>query len=131
MKIVISVRAKKLTNAQALKALRHNLREPGSTRAKKGEEVYIKINKISNNRTFIYWKDLLSDVRYFRKMEFVGKKNINYLFDKTLKRITKDYEEQKDSRGRHKKLRKNTKIFEKIIATSVRIELEKVKPIGV
>lgn len=50
-------------------------------------------------------------------MEFVGKKNIDDLFDKTLKRITKDYEEQKDSRGRHKKLRKNTKIFEKIIVT--------------
>lgn len=54
MKIVISVRAKKLTNAKAIKALRHNLREPDSIKAKRGEEVYIKVDKISNNRTFIY-----------------------------------------------------------------------------
>ncbi|RKV98276.1 MAG: hypothetical protein D8H92_02520 [Campylobacter sp.] len=74
MEIVVSVRAKKLTNAKAIKALRHNLREPGSIKAKRGEEVYIKVDKISDNRTFIYWKDLLSDVRYFMEMEFVGKK---------------------------------------------------------
>ena len=117
MKIVVSVRAKKLTNAQALKALRHNLREPNSIRAKRGEEVYINVDKISGNRTFIYWKDLLSDVRYFREMEFVGKKNIDDLFSSTLDRITKDYESQTDSRGRCKKLRKNTKIFEEIIIT--------------
>lgn len=117
MKIVVSVRAKKLTNAQALKALRHNLREPGSIRAKKGEEVYIDVNKISDNRTFIYWKDLLSDVRYFREMEFVGKKNIDDLFSSTLDRITKDYESQTDSRGRRKKLRKSTKVFEEMIVT--------------
>lgn len=115
MEIVVSVRAKKLTNAKAIKALRHNLREPGSIKAKRGEEVYIKVDKISDNRTFIYWKDLLSDVRYFREMEFVGKKNIDDLFSSTLDRITKDYESQTDSRGRRKKLRKNTKIFEEII----------------
>lgn len=117
MEIVVSVRAKKLTNVQALKALRHNLREPGSIKAKRAEEVYIKVDKISDNRTFIYWKDLLSDVRYFREMEFVGKKNIDDLFSSTLDRITKDYESQTDSRGRCKKLRKNTKIFEEIIVT--------------
>ena len=115
MEIVVSVRAKKLTNVKAIKALRHNLREPGSIKAKRGEEVYIKVDKISDNRTFIYWKDLLSDVRYFREMEFVGKKNIDDLFSSTLDRITKDYESQTDSRGRRKKLRKNTKIFEEII----------------
>lgn len=115
MEIVVSVRAKKLTNAKAIKALRHNLREPGSIKAKRGEEAYIKVDKISDNRTFIYWKDLLSDVRYFREMEFVGKKNIDNLFSSTLDRITKDYESQTDSRGRRKKLRKNTKIFEEII----------------
>ena len=54
MKIVISVRAKKPTNARAIKALRHNLREPDSIKAKRGEEVYIKVAKISDNRTFIY-----------------------------------------------------------------------------
>ena len=48
-------------------------------------------------------------------MEFVGKKNIDDLFSSTLDRITKDYESQTDSRGRCKKLRKNTKIFEEII----------------
>lgn len=48
-------------------------------------------------------------------MEFVGKKNIDDLFSSTLDRITKDYESQTDSRGRRKKLRKNTKIFEEII----------------
>ena len=58
---------------------------------------------------------MLSDVRYFREMEFVGKKNIDDLFSSTLDRITKDYESQTDSRGRRKKLRKNTKIFEEII----------------
>lgn len=104
----------KLDRAKAIGRLKHNLREPGAISKIKGK--HIDTSKIDNNEVWTSYAHFLADYYHIPNYE-QSSEEIKQIIKDIENHVRIDYESTKDSKGRKKTLRKNTKIFEEFIVT--------------